>query len=164
MPDFFYPADTACTISSARCAYLYDSNGTAPAVLSEQILSGCPVMIDNPGARQYVFRPIDKVVYGPMDGKRGDVFLHTPDRLELIFAELKLWHVPGWFKAGVAQLKCVIRDFISAHRSTLEASRIRKAYVCNPYRAKFAYSYAEEIRDFRRETRFVLYPEGRIRI
>jgi len=86
------------------------------------------------------------------------------DRLQLVFAELKLWHVSGWFKAGVEQLRCVVLDFIAAHPAVFESAHIRRAYVCNPYHPRFAFSYAAEIRDFRRETRFVLHPVGVITI
>lgn len=164
MRDFFDPSDEQCVQSSALCAYLYDGDGEAPAVLSEVLLPGRPVSVENLELKRYVFRPIDKVVYGPTDPKRGDVLLHTVDRHEVIFAELKLWHVAGWFKVGKEQLKRVVLEFIASHRDVYDGANVRKAYICNPYRMKFAFSYAEDIRDFRRETRFVLYPEGKIRI
>jgi len=164
MLDFFNPPDAQCVNTSERRMYLYDGSGTSPAVLLATPTNGKPVVVENTSGLSYVFRPVDKVVYGPSDPKRGDVFFHTSDRHQLVFAELKLWHVSGWFKAGVEQLMCVVLDFIATHPSVFEASRIRRAYVCNPYRPGFAYSHAEEIRDFRRETRFALYPEGKVRI
>lgn len=164
MLDFFDPPDASCLNTSMKMAYLYDGAGAAPAVLLSSPRSDRPVVVENPAGASYVFRPVDKVVYGPSNPKRGDVLFHSKDRLQLIFAEVKLWHVSGWFKAGVVQLKSVISDFIQSHPLIFASSRIRRAYVCNPYHAKFAYSHADDIRDFRRETRFVLHPEGAVRI
>lgn len=164
MLDFFDPPDALCFNTALKTAYLYDGAGAAPAVLLAYPRSDRPVRVANPTGASYVFRPVDKVVYGPSEPRRGDVFFHSKDRLQLVFAEVKLWHVPGWFKAGVAQLKSVISDFIRSHPLIFDASRIRRAYVCNPYHSRFAYSHADEIRDFRRETRFVLHPEGLVRI
>lgn len=151
------------TTNSGRM-YLYDGENDAPAVLLEAPTERRPVLVENPTGLSYVFRPVDKVVYGAQDSKRGDVFFHTADKLQLYFAEVKLWHVSGWFKAGVRQLKSVVMDFIGAHPDVYDSSLIRRAFLCNPYRSKFAYSHADEIRDFRRETRFVLHPEGAVRI
>jgi len=164
MVDFFNPPDAQCVNTSERRMYLYDGGGTTPAVLLATPTDERPVIVENKSGLSYVFRPVDKVIYESSDPKRGDVFFHTVDRLQLVFAELKLWHVPGWFKAGVEQLRCVVLDFIAAHSAVFEASRIRRAYVCNPYHPRFAFSYAAEIRDFRRETRFVLHPVGLITI
>ena len=164
MLDFFNPPDAACLNTAMKMAYLYDGIGAAPAVLLAFPRSDRPVVVKNPTGTPYVFRPVDKVVYGPSDPKRGDVLFHSKDRLQLIFAEVKLWRVSGWFKEGAAQLKSVILDFIAAHPDVFNSSRLRRAFLCNPYRPKFAYSHADEIRDFRRTTWFVLYPEGSVLI
>lgn len=164
MLDFFDPPDASCLNTSMKMAYLYDGAGTASAVLLAFPRSDRPVVVENPAGASYVFRPIDKVVYGPSDPKRGDVLFHSKDRLQLVFAEVKLWHVSGWFKEGVKQLKRVVLDFIGAHPDVYGSSEIRRAFLCNPYHSRFAYSHADDIRDFRRETRFVLHPEGSVRI
>lgn len=164
MFDFFDPPDAQCMNTSARRMYLYDGSGTTPAVLLITPTGERPVIVENQSGLSYVFRPVDKAVYGSGDSKRSDVFFHTVDRRQLVFAELKLWHVSGWFKEGVGQLKSVVLDFISAHPAVVESSRIRRAYVCNPHHPRFAYSRAEEIRDFHRLTRFALYPEGHVTI
>ena len=164
MLDFFCIPEEACKTTDCGRMYLYDGENETPAVLLESPTENRPVVVENPQRLSYVFRPVDKVVYGPQDSKRGDVFLHTVDRQQLYFVELKFWHVPGWFKDGVAQLKNVILDFIAVHHVVFNSSRLRRAFLCNPYRSKFAYSHADEIRDFRRATRFVLHPEGTVRI
>ena len=164
MLDFFIPPDDQCVKVSAPVSYLYDGEGDAPAIISEVVLRNNPVVVENPGMLMVVFRPIDKGVYGPGDPKRGDVFLHTVDRLRLYFVELKLWRVSGWFKVGVEQLKSVITAFNSMHSDVSRRALVRRAYICNPHRPSFAYSHANEIRDFRRETNFVLYPEGRVKV
>ncbi len=164
MHDFFCPPDEKCINTSAVRMYLYDTAENKPVVMSESLLSGRPVVVENPTMQPVVFRPIDKVVYGSDDPRRGDVFLHTKDRIQLYFVELKLWHVAGWFKDGLEQLKNVVLDFISSHRDVFISAVVRRAYICNPYRPRFAYSHAEDIRDFHRMTRFALYPEGCVRI
>lgn len=160
MPDFFCPPDSDCQIASASKMYLYDGGDESPAVLSAMPTEKLSVSVVNASAVPYVFRPVDKAIYGSSDHRRGDVFFHTINRRHLIFAELKFWHVPGWFKDGIDQLKATIGDFIAAHPDVFEASTLRRAYVCNPYHPRFAHSYAESIRDFHRATRFALYPEG----
>ena len=164
MCDFFSPPDDQCVKTSAGRVYLYDSADENPVVLSESVLHGRPVVVENPTSQAIIFRPIDKVIYGPRDGRRSDVFMHTKDRRQFYFVELKLWHVPGWFKSGLEQLKNVISDFVSLHGELVARAKIRRAYICNPYHPRFAFSRAEAIRDFRRKTCFVLYPEGCVRI
>lgn len=164
MLDFFCIPEDQCRTTNSGRMYLYDGENDAPAVLLESPTERRPVLVENPTGLSYVFRPVDKVVYGPQDPKRGDVFFHTADKLQLYFAEVKLWHVPGWFKDGVKQLKSVVLDFIGTHPDVYAASTLRRAFLCNPYRSRFAYSHADEIRDFRRDTRFALYPLGAVRI
>lgn len=164
MLDFFCVPENLCKTTNRGRMYLYDGGNDAPAVLLELPTERRPVIVKNPSEFSYVFRPVDKVVYGPQDSKRGDVFFHTTDKLQLYFAEVKLWHVQGWFKEGLSQLKSVVLDFIEAHPDISSASLLRRAFLCNPYHSRFAYSHANEIRDFRRETGFVLYPEGAVRI
>ena len=164
MIDFFCIPEDQCKATNNGRMYLYDGENDAPAVLLESPTESRPILVENPSGLSYVFRPVDKVVYGPQDPKRGDVFFHTTDKLQLYFAEVKLWHVSGWFKEGVHQLKSVVMDFIGAHPEVYGSSLLRRAFLCNPYHPRFAYSHANEIRDFRRETRFVLHPEGRVQI
>ena len=84
MLDFFDPPDALCFNTSLKTAYLYDGAGAAPAVLLASPRSDRPVGVENPTGASYVFRPIDKVVYRPSDPRRGDVFFHSKDRLQLI--------------------------------------------------------------------------------
>lgn len=93
MLDFFNPQDAQCLVTSAKRMYLYDGSGSSPAILSATLLQSHPVVVENPTGLRYVFRPVDKVVYGPTDAKRGDVLIHSVDRLQLVFAELKIWRV-----------------------------------------------------------------------
>ena len=164
MRDFFNPPDEQCVNTSAARAYLYDSEDGEPVALSEMILHGRPVVIENPTLQRIVFRPVDKILYGPRDKRRGDVFMHTKDRRQLYFVEMKLWRVSGWFKSGLEQLRNVVLDFLASHGEIVAEALIRRAYICNPYRPRFAFSHAEAIRDFHRETCFVLHPEGSVKV
>lgn len=165
MPDFFALPDDHCFCTVAKRAFLYDSEGVSPAVLSTFPLEGRPVLVENSAGLNYVFRPVDKVVYGPTDPQRCDAFLHTTDRKRLFFVELKLWNMrSGWLKAGVEQLKSVLCDFKASHPLIAASATVRRAYVCNPCHARFRFSVAEEIRDFHRETGYSLYPEGKVSI
>ncbi len=168
MRDFFTPPDAQCLSTSAVRMYLSDGMGTAPAILSatpQAPQQKRPVVVTNANGKTYVFRPVDKIIYGPKDPRRCDAFLHTKDRTQLIFVELKLWqHASGWIHAGLAQLKNVVDDFNISHREISEKAKIKKAYVCNPYHPSFAYSCAGAMRDFKRCTHFSLFPEGHITI
>lgn len=163
MIDFFNPPDDQCQITSASKLYLRDGNGDDPADLSEEKTEHS-VDVDNPQRMEVVFRPVDKVLYGPSDSKRADVFMHTTDRSQLYFIELKHRHAPGWFNEAVVQLKSVIGDFTVSHGSVCERAQVRRAYVCNVFHSRFAYSRSEDLRDFRRVTGFFLHPEGCVRI
>ena len=80
MPDFFCIPEDQCKTTSNGRMYLYDGENDAPAVLLESPTERRPVFVENPSGLSYVFRPVDKVVYGSQDPKRGDVFFHTADR------------------------------------------------------------------------------------
>lgn len=159
--DFLSNHDGNCRTLSALRFNVCDDAAHPMAYLDLTMASrGCLVV--NPNARNIVFRPIDRALYGSNGGRRCDLMLRTVDCSEFCFVELKDWKVSGWFVDGLEQLKNTLADFIASHPNVFQGAKFRSAYVVNMVHG-FSRSHKEVMRNFVRKYHTILRTQQPVR-